>query len=238
MNNMRALESSLQKWNMELSEKQMSQFDLYYELLLEWNSFMNLTAITELQEVIDKHFVDSLALGKFVSLNKKHILDLGTGAGFPGIPIKIMYPDTEIVLMDSLNKRIKFLNAIIEKLQLTEINAVHGRAEDMAHNTIYREQFDICTSRAVANLSTLSEYCVPFVKQNGYFVSYKTEHANNEIDEAKKAVKVLGGMIEKIEEYQLPGTDMGRTLVFIRKANKTKALYPRKAGTPSKEPIK
>lgn len=223
---------------MELSEKQMSQFDLYFELLLEWNSFMNLTAITELQEVIDKHFVDSIALGKYVSLNKKSILDLGTGAGFPGIPIKIMYPDAKIVLMDSLNKRIKFLNAVIEKLQLTEINAVHGRAEDMAHSIIYREQFDICTSRAVANLSTLSEYCVPFVKTNGYFVSYKTEHANDEIDEAKKAVKVLGGMIEKIEEYQLPDTDMGRTLVFIRKTNRTKALYPRKAGTPSKEPIK
>lgn len=238
MEKMTALKRSLQEWNIDISDKQMMQFEMYYELLLEWNSFMNLTAITELQEVIDKHFTDSLAIGKYVSLTYEKILDLGTGAGFPGIPIKILYPDTEIVLMDSLNKRIKFLNAVIDKLELTKVTAVHGRAEDMARNSIYREKFDICTSRAVANLSTLSEYCIPYVKLDGYFISYKTENAKTEIIEAEKAVKLLGGKLEKTEEYQLPDTDIERILVFIKKCEKTKKTYPRKAGTPGKEPIK
>lgn len=238
MEKMIALQHSLQKWNIEISDKQMAQFEMYYELLLEWNSFMNLTAITELQEVIDKHFVDSIAIGKYVSLSHEKILDLGTGAGFPGIPIKILYPDTEIVLMDSLNKRVKFLNTVLEKLELNKVTAVHGRAEDMAHDSMYREKFGICTSRAVANLSTLSEYCIPFVKQNGFFISYKTENAKTEIKEAEKAVKILGGKLEKIEEYQLPYTDMERIMVFIKKCEKTKKMYPRKAGTPGKEPIK
>lgn len=236
-NRMIELKRSLEKWNMTFTEEQLIQFEQYYELLLEWNSFMNLTAITDLQEVIDKHFVDSLAIANYIPLKNQTILDLGTGAGFPGIPIKILFPDVEIILMDSLNKRIKFLDAVIEKLQLQYIKAVHGRAEDLAHQTVYRERFDICTSRAVANLSTLSEYCLPFVKHGGYFVSYKTAGAMKEIDGAKRAVRVLGGEIEKIEELKLPGTDMTRTLVFIKKIEKTKNKFPRKAGTPSKEPI-
>ncbi len=234
---MNALSCSLKKWNITLTDIQLIQFTQYYELLLEWNSFMNLTAITELQEVIDKHFVDSLTIANYITLKKQTILDLGTGAGFPGIPIKILYPNVEIVLLDSLNKRIKFLNTVIEKLQLQNIRAVHGRAEDLSHQIAYREQFDICTSRAVANLSTLSEYCIPFVKEGGYFISYKTEAAKEEINEAKRAVYVLGGKIEKIEELKLPNTDMGRTLVIIKKIEKTKDKYPRKAGIPSKEPI-
>jgi len=234
---MNGLKRSLEKWNMIFTGEQLLQFEQYYELLLEWNSFMNLTAITELQEVIDKHFVDSLAIANYISLKNQKILDLGTGAGFPGIPIKILFPDVEIVLLDSLNKRIKFLDTVIEKLQLQYIKAVHGRAEDLAHQTVYREKFDICTSRAVANLSTLSEYCMPFVKQGGYFVSYKTAGAMREIDGAKKAVRVLGGEIERIEELKLPDTDMDRTLVFVKKVEKTKNKYPRKAGIPSKEPI-
>lgn len=236
-NRMNGLKRSLEKWNMIFTGEQLLQFEQYYELLLEWNSFMNLTAITELQEVIDKHFVDSLAIANYISLKNQKILDLGTGAGFPGIPIKILFPDVEIVLLDSLNKRIKFLDTVIEKLQLQYIKAVHGRAEDLAHQTVYREKFDICTSRAVANLSTLSEYCMPFVKQGGYFVSYKTAGAMREIDGAKKAVRVLGGEIERIEELKLPDTDMDRTLVFVKKVEKTKNKYPRKAGVPSKEPI-
>ncbi|MFT3983138.1 MAG: 16S rRNA (guanine(527)-N(7))-methyltransferase RsmG [Lachnospiraceae bacterium] len=234
---MNALSCSLKKWNITLTEIQLIQFTQYYELLLEWNSFMNLTAITELQEVIDKHFVDSLTIANYISLKDQTILDLGTGAGFPGIPIKIMYPNVEIVLLDSLNKRIKFLDAVIEKLQLQNVRAVHGRAEDLSHQITYREQFDICTSRAVANLSTLSEYCIPFVKEGGYFISYKTETAKEEISEAKRAVCVLGGKIEKIEELKLPNTNMGRTLVIIKKIGRTKSKYPRKAGIPSKEPI-
>ena len=236
-NRMNGLKRSLEKWNMIFTGEQLLQFEQYYELLFEWNSFMNLTAITELQEVIDKHFVDSLAIANYISLKNQKILDLGTGAGFPGIPIKILFPDVEIVLLDSLNKRIKFLDTVIEKLQLQYIKAVHGRAEDLAHQTVYREKFDICTSRAVANLSTLSEYCMPFVKQGGYFVSYKTAGAMREIDGAKKAVRVLGGEIERIEELKLPDTDMDRTLVFVKKVEKTKNKYPRKAGIPSKEPI-
>lgn len=234
---MMGLKRSLEKWNMIITEEQLIQFEKYYDLLLEWNSFMNLTAITELQEVIDKHFVDSLTIANYIPLQNHSILDLGTGAGFPGIPIKILFPEVEIVLLDSLNKRIKFLDAVIEKLQLHNVKAIHGRAEDLAHETSYRERFDLCTSRAVANLSTLSEYCIPFVKRGGYFVSYKTEGAIKEISEAKKAIHVLGGEIERMEELKLPDTEIGRTLVFIKKIEKTKNKYPRKSGTPNKEPI-
>lgn len=231
------LKRSLEKWNIVISENQIIQFEQYYELLLEWNSFMNLTSITELKDVIEKHFLDSLTIANYISLQNKTILDLGTGAGFPGIPVKILYPDTDIVLLDSLNKRIKFLNNVIDKLQLKFIKAIHGRAEDLAHQTVYRENFDICTSRAVANLSTLSEYCLPFVKNGGYFVSYKASDIMKEIDGAKKAVNVLGGEISRIEELKLPDTDICRTLIFVKKIEKTKSKYPRKAGIPSKEPI-
>lgn len=234
---MAELKRSLEKWNIIITENQLIQFEIYYEMLLEWNSFMNLTAITELQEVIDKHFLDSLTIANYISLQNQSILDLGTGAGFPGIPIKILFPDVEIVLLDSLNKRIKFLNAVIDKLQLHCIKAVHGRAEDLAHDSTYRERFDLCTSRAVANLSTLSEYCLPFVRQDGYFISYKTEGAMKEISESKKAIYVLGGEIEKMEELKLPDTEVRRTLVFIKKIGKTKDKYPRKAGMPNKVPL-
>jgi len=236
-NKMDALKDALEIWNISITEKQLFQFEKYFELLIEWNSFMNLTAITSLQDVIDKHFIDSLAIVRYTIIDQKKILDLGTGAGFPGIPLKILFPDTELVLLDSLNKRVKFLNTVIETLQLEKITAVHGRAEEFAQNKLYREQFDFCVSRAVANLSTLSEYCIPFVNMKGSFVSYKAEHAENEIEEAKNAVHILGGKIEQIETYRLPNTDIGRTLIFIKKIESTKKRYPRKAGIPGKEPL-
>ena len=225
-------------FGIKLSDHQVSQFIRYYELLIEWNKVMNLTAITEYGEVMQKHFVDSLALvrtGKVTGREK--IIDIGTGAGFPGIPLKIAYPDLEVVLLDSLNKRIKFLNEVIEKLGLSGIRAVHGRAEDFARQTEYREQFDFCVSRAVANLASLSEYCLPYVKKGGYFISYKSGNIQEEMEQAKKAVYVLGGDRRDTIHFSLPGSDIERSLVVIQKINTTPKKYPRKAGTPAKEPI-
>lgn len=237
-NNMDSLIQSLSKWSIFLSEKQLQQFDDYYELIKEWNSVMNLTTITELQEVIDKHFVDSIALAQYRKFSNETVIDVGTGAGFPGIPLKIVFPEIDIVLMDSLNKRINFLNTVISKLDLTKTIAIHNRAENLAHNNEYREKFDVCVSRAVANLSTLSEYCIPFIKQNGYFISYKTINAKDEIVDSEKAINALGGKIRFMKEYTLPETNIERILVYIEKCKKTNNIYPRKAGTPSKEPIK
>lgn len=222
-----------------LTEKQTEQFLEYYKLLIEWNEVMNLTAITEFEEVLSKHFVDSCALGKAVSMEgEKRLLDVGTGAGFPGIPLKIVYPELEVVLLDSLNKRVKFLNAVIENLGLTGITAIHGRAEDIAKQKEYREGFDLVVSRAVANLSSLSEYCLPFVKTGGMFVPYKSGSVDTELSEASRAIKVLGGEYRDTVRFELPGTDIDRTLVVIEKVKETPKKYPRKAGTPSKEPIK
>ena len=223
----------------KLDDVQKKQFDHYYELLNEWNKVMNLTGITEYDEVNLKHFTDSLTIVKTMNMEKVHMLiDVGTGAGFPGIPIKIAFPHIKVVLLDSLNKRVKFLNTVIDELGLTDIEAVHGRAEDFARKKEYREQFDVSVSRAVANLSTLSEYCLPFVKNDGYFVSYKSGTADDEISEADKALEILGGKTDSVNKFTLPGTDMGRTLVKIRKIRSTPKKYPRKAGLPAKEPLK
>ena len=221
-----------------LSDKQIEQFLNYYELLVEWNSFMNLTAITDFDEVILKHFVDSISLCKYISFQKGDtLIDIGTGAGFPGIPIKIICPDCKITLLDSLNKRINFLNTVIEQLCLTDIITIHGRAEDIAKTKEHRENYNYAISRAVANLSTLSELCIPFVKQNGYFISYKSEKGNEELLEAKNAIEILGGSVDKQISYQLPDSDLSRNLILIRKRNITPKKYPRKAGIPSKEPL-
>lgn len=234
------MEQGLREFSVELSEKQIDQFYKYYRLLLQWNEVMNLTAITQLEEVVTKHFVDSLSLVKTVdkgALSELSVLDLGTGAGFPGIPLKIAFPSIKMVLMDSLNKRIKFLNDVIGKLELHDIYAVHGRAEDYGRDDEYREQFDLCVSRAVANLSTLSEYCIPFVKIEGIFVSYKSGNVDEELRQSKGALELLGGRIKSVEEFLLPGSDMGRTLIKIKKIKTTSKKYPRKAGIPGKEPL-
>ena len=232
------LREYFEKAGFVITEKQVDQFYTYYELLIETNKVMNLTAITEYEEVVDKHFVDSILLGSVKELSgKKRVIDVGTGAGFPGIPLKIVYPELEITLLDSLNKRVKFLNEVIEELGLTGIQAVHSRAEDLAQDAAYRQQYDICVSRAVANLATLSEYCIPFVKQGGYFISYKSTQIEEELKQAKKAVQVLGGTLEQIETVQIPGTTIERQFVMIRKTGTTPKKFPRKAGTASKTPI-
>lgn len=229
---------SLEKLNIHLNEKQVYQFMKYYEMLIETNKVMNLTAITDFDEVIDKHFVDSLALIQAIDLNKElKVIDVGTGAGFPGIPLKIAFPELDILLLDSLNKRIHFLDQVISELGLENIQTIHGRAEDFGKNPLYREKFDLCVSRAVANLSTLSEYCVPFVKVDGYFISYKSGKVQEELDASRHAVDILGGKVEKCLHYALADTDMERSLVVIHKLKPTKKAYPRKAGKPSKEPL-
>ena len=222
----------------KLSDIQINQFITYFEMLVEWNQVMNLTAITEYDEVIKKHFVDSLSLIKAYDINKKlKVIDVGTGAGFPGLALKIAYPNLQVTLLDSLNKRIHFLNAVIEKLQLSEVDTVHGRAEDFAKPGKLREKYDLCVSRAVANLSTLSEYCLPFVKEGGYFISYKSEKITEEAESAEKAISILGGKVMRQVEFKLPDSDMYRNLFVIKKIKKTPTKYPRKAGLPSKEPI-
>lgn len=231
---------NLKEFQIDITKEQTNQFIRYYEILMEWNSFMNLTAITDFDEVIKKHFVDSVSLVKAlpdIREKKYTLIDIGTGAGFPGIPLKIIFPNLKILLLDSLNKRISFLNEVIDKLQLAEIDAVHGRAEDFAKKKEFRESFDICVSRAVANLSTLSEYCIPFVKCNGYFISYKSEKISKEFDSADRAIKILGGNYERQVEFYLPDSDIYRNLIVIKKEEITPSKYPRKAGIPSKEPI-
>ena len=221
-----------------LSDIQQEQFDRYYELLIEWNRVMNLTGITAYEEVNLKHFTDSLTIVRINDMkNVFTLIDIGTGAGFPGIPIKIAFPHIKVVLLDSLNKRIKFLNEVVEKLNLDNVETLHGRAEDYAKKAEYREQFDMCVSRAVANLSTLGEYCIPFVKKGGCFVSYKSADSDEEINQSEKAISILGGKISKIDKFMLPGSDMGRALGVTEKDKNTPQKYPRKAGVPSKEPL-
>ena len=229
-------EEKLASLGIELTETQYVQFDKYFEMLVEWNKVMNLTGITEYEEVNEKHFVDSISIVKSVDMNKvTSVIDIGTGAGFPGIPLKIVFPHLKITLLDSLNKRINFLNAVIEKIGLEDIETIHGRAEDFARKPEYREQYDLCVSRAVANLSTLSEYCLPFVKVGGNFISYKSGECDEEVAASKKAVYILGGEIKDIYKFTLG--DSGRAFVTIQKTKRTPKSYPRKAGTPSKMPI-
>ena len=219
------------------SVEQMDKFYKYMNLLIEWNEKINLTAIIEPNEIILKHFIDSITILKDIK-DGSTVVDVGTGAGFPGIPLSIMNPTLKITLVDSLNKRLIFLQEVINELDLKNVELVHARAEEFGRNKKYREKFDIATSRAVANLATLSEYLLPLVKINGKVISMKAGNASQEIEDAKKAIKTLGGNINNIEEFNLPQSDIGRTIIIIDKIKETPGKYPRKPGTPSKEPIK
>ncbi len=230
-------EEGLSKLEIKISNLQKQQFIDYYELLIERNKVMNLTAITEFEEVVKKHFIDSLSIVKVMNFEKEKILDLGTGAGFPGIPLKIIFPDIDIILLDSLKKRLIFLDEVIEKLDLKGVKTLHGRAEDYGKDTKYREQFDLCVSRAVARLAALSEYCLPFVKKGGHFISYKSGMIEDEIKASDRAFKILGAKVEQVEAFHLPGTDIERTLVVLSKYMTTPKNYPRSAGKPTKEPL-
>ena len=237
MNNV--LTKKVKELSIILNDKQIQQFEQYYNILVEWNKVMNLTAITEYEEVVEKHFLDSLTIVDAINMEKiETLIDVGTGAGFPGIPLKIAFPHLKVTLLDSLNKRIKFLNEVIDLLELDDIKTIHGRAEDYAKQAEYREQYDICVSRAVANLATLSEYCLPYVKVDGLFVPYKSGEIDEELKSSEKAVSILGGKVEEVVKFQLPGTDIGRSFVKIHKIKETKKKYPRKAGMPTKEPLK
>ncbi|HUM83842.1 MAG TPA: 16S rRNA (guanine(527)-N(7))-methyltransferase RsmG [Lachnospiraceae bacterium] len=224
------------KIGITISESQADQFIKFYTMLIEKNKVMNLTSITEFEDVLKKHFIDSLSIVKAVDLSgNQSLIDVGTGAGFPGIPIKIVFPKIKCTLIDSVGKRISFLDEVIEALRLHDIETIHGRSEDLAQNKKYREKFDLCTSRAVASLPVLAEYCLPYVKTGGVFVSYKSGKIIEEAEEAKKAIRILGGKQEKLTAFELYG--MGRSLITIRKTAHTPGMYPRKAGTPSKSPI-
>ena len=223
--------------DIEFNDKQLEQFYEYMNLLLEWNEKINLTAIVEPEEVILKHFIDSLTINKYIEKNKT-IADVGTGAGFPGIPLKIYRPDLKVVLVDSLNKRINFLNDVIAKLDLEDISTVHSRIEDFGKDKKYRESFDYVTARAVANLTTLSEYLIPISKVNGMCICMKGNEVEGEIRDSEKAINLLGGKIEKVDSFNLPGSDISRNVIIIDKIKNTPNKYPRKAGVPSKEPLK
>ena len=220
-----------------LDKKQIEQFYQYMELLLSWNEKMNLTAITKPEEIIVKHFIDSITIAKYIDRNKK-LIDVGTGAGFPGIPLKIIRPDIQITLLDSLAKRVQFLEEVIKQLELEKIEAIHFRVEEFGKDKKYREQFDYATSRAVANLSTLSEYLLPLVKINGICICMKGSTVKEEIEQSQKAIMLLGGKVEEIEGFKLPESDIDRHVILLRKSKITPAKYPRKPGTPSKEPIR
>ena len=222
--------------NINLTNEQALKFYKYMNLLLEWNEKINLTAITNPEEIILKHFVDSLTIGKYINKGES-LVDVGTGAGFPGIPIKIYRDDINVTLVDSLNKRVKVLNIFIEELMLERIEAIHSRAEEFGRNSKYREKFDVSTSRAVANLATLSEYLIPLIKQQGKSICMKGSEIEEELNNSKKAIDVLGGKILKVDEFTLPNSDIKRNIIIIKKQGKTPAKYPRKPGMPAKEPI-
>ena len=238
MNDIKILTNSLDTFGIKYSDNQIKQLYKYYEMLVEKNSVMNLTAITDFEGVMMKHFVDSLAILKYINIpDGSKVMDIGTGAGFPGIPLKIILPNVEFVLLDSINKKLNFIREVVDELKLEKIDVIHSRAEDLAHIKEYREKYDFVFSRAVANLSTLTELSMAFIKKNGYFIPYKSALVDDEVSKASNAIRLMGGKLEKIEKFKLPGNSEERNFVFIRKGVNTPSTYPRKAGTPSKKPL-
>ena len=236
---MRLLVEAMDSLGVEYNEKMLKQFQGYMEMVLEWNDKVNLTSITEEEEFIKRHYVDSIACANYPQLkNSKKIIDVGTGAGFPGVPLAIIYPDKEFVLMDSLNKRLKIIDQISQSLEINNISLCHGRAEDLGQSKAHREQYDLCLSRAVAHMSVLSEYCLPFVKVGGWFLAYKSKGSEMEIQESEKAITMLGGRLIESKSSDLPGFELNHNMILIKKEKQSLAKYPRKAGTPKKEPLK
>lgn len=236
---MKKLIRALEGMDLVYDETMLQKFQRYMERILEWSEKVNLTAIRDKDEFITKHYIDSVAICGSAQLKEAgSVIDVGTGAGFPGIPLAILYPEKSFLLMDSLNKRIRIIEEISREIGLKNVTFRHGRAEDLAQNKEYREQFDLCVSRAVANLTVLSEYCLPFVTVGGWFGSYKTQAAEEEIKESRHAADLLGGELTESQQISIEGFDLDHRIVWIKKIRKTPAKYPRKAGTPEKEPLK
>jgi 16S rRNA (guanine(527)-N(7))-methyltransferase GidB len=236
---MKELTEALESMGIDCGSHELNQYQKYMERILEWNEKVNLTSITDYKEFVKKHYMDSVAICSFEQMkNANHIIDVGTGAGFPGIPLAILFPDKHFLLMDSLNKRIKIIDEISKEIGLKNVSFLHGRAEEIALDKRYREKFDLCVSRAVANLAVLSEYCLPFVMKGGWFAAYKTGSIDEELKESIRAIRVLGGMPEENKPIKMRGYDLDHRILFIKKVNNTMAKYPRKAGTPAKEPLK
>ena len=240
---MKDLSYYTKQMNITLSEKQLEQFDTYMNMVIEKNQVMNLTAITDPEEFALKHFADSLSLIpavpelKYISEKPVTMVDVGTGAGFPSVPLKIAYPNIQLTLLDSLNKRISFLDSVISTLGLENVTTIHARAEEGGRRKDLRDTFEVVTSRAVANLSTLTEYCLPYAKVGGLFVSYKSGNIDEELESAERAIKLLGGKLEDVIHFQLADTDNSRSFVLIRKEKPTPKAYPRKPGTAKREPL-
>lgn len=236
---MKQLIEALEDMRIEYQEDTLQKFQRYMELILEWNDKVNLTSITQPEEFIKKHYIDSIAICSFSQMKEaQNIIDVGTGAGFPGIPLAILYPEKKFLLMDSLNKRVKIIEELSQEIGLRNVNIRHDRAEELAQNKSYREQFDLCVSRAVANLAVLSEYCLPFVSLGGWFAAYKTAAAEEELKESLRAIELLGGKLGENSQLNIKGYDLDHRIVLIKKVKKTLSKYPRKAGTPAKEPLK
>lgn len=230
------LKESAQKIDIILSESDIEKFIIYMELLKEWNQKINLTAIEDDEGIIIKHFIDSLTILPFIGGNAVKLIDVGTGAGFPGIPIKMAREQIQVTLLDSLAKRVNYLDTVIQSLNLEGIKTVHGRAEDYGATAGFRESYDVAVARAVAALPVLLEYCLPFVKVGGHFVAMKGSSAE-EVSQSKKALELLGGQIEEVKEFVIPGTDISRSIIVVKKLRQTPPKYPRKAGKPTKEPL-
>ncbi len=223
--------------DLSLTDEMINRFSIFYEMLIETNKSLNLTAITEMKEVVLKHFIDSIMVSKYFDFSKGSVIDVGTGAGFPGIPLAILFPNTEFVLLDSLKKRLHFIDQVLEQCGMNHVTLIHGRAEDYGRDEKYRERFDYCVSRAVASLPVLLELCTPFVKVGGNFISYKSDKLEDELQQSKNALSILKCSLNQEIPYQIPDTDYSRVLATFDKKSKLGKKYPRQAGKPKKSPL-